>query len=92
VFSLIAVAVALRAAVTPLSARGGTTPPREDRRRFLRLRARTDELLSHIRQMNLLRVQAEVGRRPAPQAEQELNHIEEQVHLLVPELRRAAGR
>jgi hypothetical protein len=48
--------------------------------------------LRHIREMNLVAVQAQVGRRPAPQAEDELNQIEERVHLLVPEIRRAVGR
>lgn len=92
VFSLIAASVALWAAVTPAAARPGAPPPGEDRRRYRRLRARTDELLGYIRQMNLVAVQAQIGRRPTPQAEDELNQMEEQVHLLVPEIRRAAGR
>jgi hypothetical protein len=91
VLSLITASVALWAAVTPLTPRRGP-PSGKDRRRHLRLRARTDELLTHIRQMNLIAAQARIGRRPPGQAEEDLNEIEQQVYLLVPEIRRAVGR
>lgn len=91
VLSLIAVSVAIWSAVTPLAPRRGP-PSGKDRRRHLRLRARTDELLTYIRQMNLVAAQARIGRRPPSQAEEELNEMEQQVHLLVPEIRRAVGR
>lgn len=92
VLSLIAVSIALWAAVSPLTPRRAGPPSGEDRRRYLRLRARTDELLGYIRQMNFVAAQSQIGRRPSPQAEEELNQIEQRVHLLVPEIRRAAGR
>lgn len=92
VLSLIAVSVALWATATPAAARPGAPPPGEDRRRYRRLRARTDQFLGYVRQMNLVAVQAKTGRRSALQAEDDLNQIEEQAHLLVPEIRRSAGR
>lgn len=93
VLTLIAVSVALWAALSARAWGEGARPPSgKERRRYRRLRSRTDELLAHIRQMNAVAAQAEIGRRPRDQAEEELNEMEQQVHLLVPEIRRVVGR
>jgi hypothetical protein len=93
VLSLVAVSAALWAAFTVAgSGRRSPLPAGADRRRYHRLRAQTDVLLDRVRQMNRVAAQARAGRRPPDDAEEELNRIEEEVYLLVPELRRAAGR
>ncbi len=91
VLALLAVSVVLWGTMAA-RAEGARLPAGEERRRYRQLRSRTDQLLTYIRQMNLVAVQAEIGRRPQGQAEEELNEIEQAVHLLVPELRRAAGQ
>lgn len=67
-------------------------PEGVERRRYLALRTRTDDFLRHIRALNLVAVQAQSGLRPQTDAEEQMNRIEQHLYVLVPELRRAAGR
>lgn len=94
ILALVTASAALWAAMSVAAAgtRRRVSPEGVERRRFLALRARTDEFLRHIRAMNLVALQARSGVRPATEAEEQLNGIEQRLHVLIPEFRRAAGR
>jgi len=62
-----------------------------DRRRYLPLRAATDEILRNIRQLNQVAVEWRTGAADAQQCEQEMDRIEEQLRELVASLRTLAG-
>ncbi|HEU4564373.1 MAG TPA: hypothetical protein VFS05_06990 [Gemmatimonadaceae bacterium] len=62
-----------------------------DRRRYLPLRALTDEILHNIRLLNRVAVEWRTGMAAPEPAEAEMRHIEERLHELVNGLRAVAG-
>ena len=62
-----------------------------DRRRYLPLRAVTEEILHNIRMINQVAVEWRSGNTPAEHAEREMDHIEERLRELVASLRTVAG-
>jgi hypothetical protein len=63
----------------------------QDRRRYLPLRARTDEILHNIRLLNQIAVEWRSGATDQAQAESQMARIEARLHELVSGLRSVAG-
>ncbi|MEJ7810373.1 MAG: hypothetical protein WKG32_08160 [Gemmatimonadaceae bacterium] len=62
-----------------------------DRRRYLLLRAATDEILNRVRELNAVAVAWRTGVREPEDAERAMDGIESQLHELVDGLREVAG-